>query len=137
MGSHPPVPHSPYLQQLERYVFASVLLILQSKSEFLLLYIRLSLSSNYVCGNNQQIIHSTPIGFDLWQRHSNGIAHIDSEGDTSDTFGNQSSPSDENYFSASPSAQYCHPSSNYAYKKERKKQPAWHYPAGADIVKHS
>ena len=103
-------PHSPYIQQLER----------------------LSLTSNY-----GHIVHaSSPIGFDLWQRHSNGILHIDSD-DTIDTFPNQSSsPSDENTFSGSgshagppvASTQFCHPSSNYAYKKERSRKPVWQYP---------
>ena len=110
---------------------------------------RLSLS-NYASGVANQspsILHATPIGFDLWQRHSNGITHIDSEGDTSDTFNaNQSSPaSDENYLSISAVAgpttkQFCHPSSNYAYKKEPpipRNKPAWHYPSGTDIVKYS
>ena len=102
---------------------------------------RLSLC-NYVVNQSQPIVHSTPIGFDLWQRHSNGITHIDSEGDTSDTFNQSNAASDENYLSISASKQFCHPSSNYAYNKKeppipRNNKPAWHYPPGSDIVKHS
>ena len=104
---------------------------------------RLSLC-NYVVNQSQPIVHSTPIGFDLWQRHSNGITHIDSEGDTSDTFNQSNAASDENYLSISASStskQFCHPSSNYAYNKKEppipRNKPAWHYPPGSDIVKHS
>ena len=84
----------------------------------MILLLRLSLTSS------QQIAIPTaghsPVGYDLWQRNSNGISHIDSDSSDKNTVTNKSSP--DNGAHAESSNSFLpflkHPSSNYVYKNE-------------------
>ena len=76
---------------------------------------------------------ASPIGFDLWQRNSNGISHIDSDAgsDTkSSAEDTTTTPTQRCYNHQEPFKSsvflFNHPSSNYAYKNNERK-PVWQY----------
>ena len=80
-------------------------------------FFRLSLTSSQPLANDPR--ENSPIGYDLWNKQSNGIPHIDSD-ETENTF-NKSSPEDSGTNVVTkpnivPRAK--HPSSNYVYKNE-------------------
>ena len=72
---------------------------------------------------------TSPIGYDLWQRNSNGISHIDS--DETDTKSSAEDTSQHQRYQQEPFISsvllYNHPSSNYAYKNGQERKPVWHY----------
>ena len=70
--------------------------------------------------------NSSPIGYDLWQKNTNDISHIDSDDTDHTTCNNKSSPEDC-YTTSSPSIipLLTHPSSNYVYKNEPLKVSLW------------
>ena len=72
---------------------------------------------------------TSPIGYDLWQRNSNGISHIDS--DETDTKSSAEDTSQHQRYQQEPFISsvllYNHPSSNYAYKNGQERKPVWQY----------
>ena len=65
-------------------------------------------------------VSSTPVGYDLWQRNPNGIAHIDSD-DTLDILGKSSPEVVDNKML------FQHPPSNYSHYYEHFRKPVWQY----------
>jgi len=89
----------------------------ESNSSYMRQLERLSLTSSQPLANDPR--ENSPIGYDLWNKQSNGIPHIDSD-ETENTF-NKSSPEDSGTNVVTkpnivPRAK--HPSSNYVYKNE-------------------
>ena len=69
---------------------------------------------------NNDARENSPIGYDLWNKQSNGIPHIDSDGTENNTFNKSSAEDSGSNAVTQPTIvpRPKHPSSNYVYKNE-------------------
>lgn len=91
----------------------------ESNSSYMRQLERLSLTSSQPLANNDARENS-PIGYDLWNKQSNGIPHIDSDETENNTFNKSSAEDSGSNAVTQPTIvpRPKHPSSNYVYKNE-------------------
>ncbi len=97
---------------------------------YLYFFGRLSLASNgKTSGPSSPLLMTSsaaaPIGFELWQRNSNGICHMDSDDTTADTQSSPSSAEPQVFFQPFKSSFLTldHPPSSYAFKADHIRHP--------------